>query len=211
MAAVSDTIYATMDNNNNLTMLRYNQDAADDHAKQMMEPVVEYHVGDMVNRIQPGNLVMQLPDAELANCPVYIMCTILGMISLCILLPENRFTQLMALQKEMTSFIKVLSRAHALEWHAGAIQLGRMQALRSRSVVQGVGGLQHHAWRSPCSSSEPRSDMLPAQNCLDGDLLEQVLDMQKSEVQAMVDRIPAKDRLPVDDIIKLIEDLQRMH
>ena len=63
MAAVSDTIYATMDNNNNLTMLRYNQDAADDHAKQMMEPVVEYHVGYMVNRIQPGNLVMQLADA----------------------------------------------------------------------------------------------------------------------------------------------------
>ena len=53
--------------------------------------------------------------------------------------------------------------------------------------------------------------MLPAKNCLDGDLLEQVLDMHKSEVQAMVDRIPEKDRLPVDEVIKLIEDLQRMH
>jgi CPSF A subunit region len=103
-----------MDNNNNLTMLRYNSDAPDDHAKQMMESVVEYHVGDMVNRIQPGNLVMQLPDAELAKCPVFIMCTILGMISLCILLPENRFNQLMALQKEMSSHIKVFPRPHAV-------------------------------------------------------------------------------------------------
>jgi hypothetical protein len=76
-------------------------------------------------------------------------------------------------------------------------------------MLQGVGGLQHSAWRS-CSSSEPRSDILPAKNCLDGDLIEQVLDMQRSEVQAMVDRIPPADRLPVDEIIKLVEDLQRM-
>ena len=107
VAAVSDTIYAAMDINSNLTMMRYSQDAPDDHAKQMMESVVEFHVGDMVNRIRPGSLVMQLPDAELAACPVYIMCSILGMISLCIMLPEHRFTQLMALQKEMTMFVKV--------------------------------------------------------------------------------------------------------
>jgi hypothetical protein len=50
-----------------------------------------------------------------------------------------------------------------------------------------------------------------AKNCLDGDLLEQILDMQRSEVEHMVSKIPEKDRLPVDDLIKLIEDLQRMH
>lgn len=76
-------------------------------------------------------------------------------------------------------------------------------------IVQGIGGLQHAAWRSS-ASNEPRSDILPAKNCLDGDLIEQVLDMPKSEVQAMVDKIPDADRLPVDDIIKLVEDLQRM-
>jgi hypothetical protein len=53
VAAVSETIYATMDNNNNLTMLRYNSDASDDHARQMMESVVEFHLGDMVNRKMP--------------------------------------------------------------------------------------------------------------------------------------------------------------
>lgn len=114
VAAVSDTIYAATDNNHNFTMLRYNQDAPDDHAKQMMETVVEYNLGDMVNRIQPGNLVMQLPDAELAKCPVYIMCTVLGMISLCILLPEHRFKQLMALQKEMLGHVKVHLPTHVM-------------------------------------------------------------------------------------------------
>jgi hypothetical protein len=76
--------------------------------------------------------------------------------------------------------------------------------------VQGVGGLLHSAWRSP-SCEDPRSEIMLAKNCLDGDLLEQILDMQRSEVEHMVSKIPEKDRLPVDDLIKLIEDLQRMH
>lgn len=216
-------------------MLRYNHDAADDHAKQMMETVVEYHLGDMVNRIQPGNLVMQLPDAELGKCPVYIMCTILGMISLCILLPDHRFKQLMALQNEMVSHIKarlsfspcfspfpsyiIQSYNSSISGHLRTRTWGHQatghtvymytDCKLTVLVVQGVGGLLHSAWRS-CASNEPRSDILPAKNCLDGDLIEQVLDMQRSEVQAMVDRIPEAERLPVDDLIKLVEDLQRM-
>jgi hypothetical protein len=79
-----------------------------------MEAVVSFHLGDMVNRIQEGNLVMQLPDAELAKCPVYILTTVLGMISLCIMLPERRFAQLQALQNVLTAHIKVCPHALAL-------------------------------------------------------------------------------------------------
>lgn len=88
-------------------MMRYNHDAEDDSAKMALDSVLDYNLGDFVNRIKPGSLVMQLPDAEMASCPVYVSVSLLGMISLCIMLPKHRFEQLHALQTVLQSYIKV--------------------------------------------------------------------------------------------------------
>lgn len=88
-------------------MMRYNRDAEDDSTKMALDSVLDFNMGDFVNRIRPGSLVMQLPDAEMARCPVYIAVSVLGMISLCIMLPKNRFQQLQALQSVMQCTIKV--------------------------------------------------------------------------------------------------------
>lgn len=52
---------------------------------------------------------------------------------------------------------------------------------------------------------------MPAKNCIDGDLIEMLLDLPKADVDKIVTSIPEKDRLPVDELIKLIEELQRLH
>jgi hypothetical protein len=46
---------------------------------------------------------------------------------------------------------------------------------------------------------------------LDGELIEQLLELPREEVESIVAKVPEKDRLPVDELIKLIEDLQRLH
>lgn len=107
MAAISDTVFATTDNSNGLMVMRYNRDAEDDATKMALDTVLDFNMGDFVNRMRRGSLVMQLPDAEMASCPVYVAVSVLGMISLCIMLPPHRFQQLQALQAVMQSHVKV--------------------------------------------------------------------------------------------------------
>ena len=46
---------------------------------------------------------------------------------------------------------------------------------------------------------------------IDGDLVELLLDLPKSEVARVVDKIPPGERIATDELVKLVEDLQRMH
>jgi hypothetical protein len=53
--------------------------------------------------------------------------------------------------------------------------------------------------------------MTPAKNCIDGDLIEQLLDLPKEDMETIVSKTPAENRLPLDELVKLIEELQRLH
>ena len=112
VAAAGDNLSLAADNEHNLVALRYNDDADNDAAKADLERVMQINVGDCINRIRPGGLIMHLPDAELANCPTFIMGSILGMISLVVMLPKHRYEQLLALQTALQSHIKVRSSLH---------------------------------------------------------------------------------------------------
>lgn len=76
--------------------------------------------------------------------------------------------------------------------------------------VQGIGGLLHSIWRSR-SSADSRGDVTHAKNCIDGDLIEQLLDLPKEDMETIVSKIPAQQQLPLDELVKLIEELQRLH
>lgn len=130
-------------------MMRYNRDAEDDSTKMALDSVLDFNMGDFVNRIRPGSLVMQLPDAEMASCPVYVAVSVLGMISLCIMLPKNRFQQLQALQSVMQCTIKVCPALARKCWLACLHFLGLQS--RNRTWIFVI-GLCHRARQSNTAS-----------------------------------------------------------
>lgn len=105
--AYNDNLSLVTDNEYNLVALRYNGDAEQDSDKAELDRIGQMNIGDFVNRIKEGTLVMQLPDAEFAACKMFILASVLGMISLVVMLPKSRYTQLLALQKALQSHVKV--------------------------------------------------------------------------------------------------------
>jgi hypothetical protein len=51
----------------------------------------------------------------------------------------------------------------------------------------------------------------PATNSIDGDLVEQLLDLPPDEVERVVAGMAPHARTSVGEIVKLVEDLHRLH
>ncbi|KAM7524858.1 hypothetical protein LguiA_014760 [Lonicera macranthoides] len=80
--------------------------------------------------------------------------------------------------------------------------LEKLQA-NLRRVIKGVGGLNHEHWRS--FNSEKKT--VEAKNFLDGDLIESFLDLGRSKME----EISKAMGVPVEDLMKSVEELTRLH
>ena len=89
-----------------------------DFTFKMWQVVGEYHLGEFVNTIRHGSLVMRLPDSEASKIPTTIFGTTNGVIGVVASLPQELFSFLNRLQNALTK------------------------------TVKGVGGLSHEEWRS---------------------------------------------------------------
>lgn len=75
-----------------------------------------------------------------------------------------------------------------------------------RKVVKGVGGFEHSEWRSFVSPfAKPAMD---SSGFIDGDLIEQFLDLKRESMDAVLREMPNLDR---DTILRVVEDLSRLH
>lgn len=72
-----------------------------------------------------------------------------------------------------------------------------------RKVIKGVGGLDHTAWRL----RKNERGVLGCRNFVDGDLVEQFLDLKKEGMQKVVD-IMGGD-VSVEELTRLVEELSR--
>ncbi|KAK6154837.1 hypothetical protein DH2020_009085 [Rehmannia glutinosa] len=72
-----------------------------------------------------------------------------------------------------------------------------------RKVIKGVGGLSHEQWRSFYNEKKT----VDSRNFLDGDLIESFLDLGRNR---MVEISRAMD-VPVDELMKRVEELTRLH
>ena len=133
IAAIDDRLSLACDNEHNLVALRYNDDAETDAGKADLDRVAQFNVGDCINRIRAGGLIMQLPDAEFAACKSFVLGSVLGMISLLVLLPKHRFDQLLSLQTAMQSHIKVCAPMSSSTSTCAVCVLFRALFWRSRS------------------------------------------------------------------------------
>lgn len=76
-----------------------------------------------------------------------------------------------------------------------------------RQYIKGVGGFDHRFWRS-FDSAFPRPDT-ESKGFLDGDLLEQILDLNRTELDRISDGLG--DEAMAAKLFHLIEDLSRLH
>lgn len=105
---VSDRFFMGAENSYNLFVLRSaGAAAADDDAAATLECTGRYHIGDFVNRIHAGSLVTQLPDSEFAGASMHIMATVLGVVAVCVSLPEALYKRLLLLQGALEQHVQV--------------------------------------------------------------------------------------------------------
>lgn len=74
-----------------------------------------------------------------------------------------------------------------------------------RQVVNGVGGLSHEEWRS-FSSERKKGE---CRNFIDGDLIEQFVDLKRDTMQWVADRMG--NGATVEVVSKTVEELSRLH
>jgi len=75
-----------------------------------------------------------------------------------------------------------------------------------RKVIKGVGGFDHKEWRafvSPFMRTNADSN-----GFIDGDLIEQFIDLKKESADAVLSELPSID---ADAIFRIVEDLSRLH
>jgi hypothetical protein len=70
-----------------------------------------------------------------------------------------------------------------------------------------VGGFDHDAWR--CFKDERRSE--PAANFIDGDLVEQFLDLHPDKAAEVVAAVWPGGELEAAEVTRRVEELQRLH
>jgi DNA damage-binding protein 1 len=79
-------------------VLRNNSDAATDEERARLQAVGCVHLGQFVNAMRHGSLVMRLPDSELASIPTLLFGGVEGAIGVMASLPQDLYALLERLQ-----------------------------------------------------------------------------------------------------------------
>ncbi|KAJ8724163.1 hypothetical protein PYW07_008143 [Mythimna separata] len=180
---LDDDTFLGAENSFNLFVCQKDSAATTDEERQQMSYMGQFHVGDMVNVMRSGSLVGQHADTAAPVTNPVLLATVTGSICLVVQLPAELYEFLHQLEERLTHTIK------------------------------SVGKIQHSFWRS--FNTDIKTE--PAEGFIDGDLIESFLDlsrdMQKETVQGLqIDDGGGMMRdATVDDLIKIVEDLTRIH
>lgn len=150
----------------------------------MLQPSRIY-IGDNINVFGRGSLVMEHPgsSASLLQGKPLLFGTVHGAIGLIGQLNADTYNLLVKLQLKMADSIK------------------------------SVGNIEHEVYRS--FSSEHRTK--PMAGFIDGDLVEKFLDLPRKQMEEIVRDIKITDAqgtdvdISIEDILKIVEDLSRLH
>lgn len=83
-----------------------------------LEPVGEYHLGDVVNRLHHGSLVMHHIGSEIGQFPTVIFGTVNGAIGVIASLPCDLYAFLEKLQSVLVNFVKGVGNLSHAEWRS---------------------------------------------------------------------------------------------
>ncbi|KPI95266.1 DNA damage-binding protein 1 [Papilio xuthus] len=183
---LDDDTFLGAENSNNLFVCQKDSAATTDEERQQMGYAGQVHLGDTVNAMRRGALVA--PVAPLADtaAPVHnpvLLATVHGAICLVVQVSQQLFEFLRQLEERLTRTIK------------------------------SVGKVPHAFWRS--FNTDIKTE--PAEGFIDGDLVETFLDLSRDMQQDTVQGLQIDDGggmmrdATVDDLIKIVEDLTRIH
>uniref|UniRef100_A0A069DXU2 Putative splicing factor 3b subunit 3 n=1 Tax=Panstrongylus megistus TaxID=65343 RepID=A0A069DXU2_9HEMI len=202
---LDDDMFLGAENSFNLFVCQKDSSATNDEERQLMQEVAQFHLGDMVNMFRHGSLVMQhLGETSTPTYGSVLFGTVSGAVGVVTQIPHDLFDLLSDLQERLATTIK------------------------------SVGKISHSFWRS--FTSEVKTE--PAEGFIDGDLIECFLDLPRKDMEDVVAGIQyptslniaigagdapmfgrqyssngagPKQEVTVDAIIKIVEDLTRIH
>lgn len=181
---LDDDTFLGAESTTNLFVCQKDSAATTDEERQHLQEVGQFHLGEFVNVFRHGSLVMQHPGETSSPTQGSVLFgTIHGAIGLVSQLPADFHNFLSEVQEKLTK------------------------------VIKSVGKIDHAFWRS--FSTERKTEQ--ATGFIDGDLIESFLDLSRDKMQEVVQGIQMDDGsgmkrdASVDDLIKIIEELSRIH
>uniref|UniRef100_W5LV61 DNA damage-binding protein 1 n=1 Tax=Lepisosteus oculatus TaxID=7918 RepID=W5LV61_LEPOC len=184
---LDDDNFLGAENAFNLFVCQKDSAATTDEERQHLQEVGVFHLGEFVNVFCHGSLVMQnLGESSTPTQGSVLFGTVNGMIGLVTSLSEGWYSLLMDLQN------------------------------RLNKVIKSVGKIEHTLypfWRS--FHTERKTEQ--ATGFIDGDLIESFLDLGRAKMQEVVSGLQIDDgsgmkrEAAVDEVIKIVEELTRIH
>ncbi|KAB0803831.1 hypothetical protein PPYR_00801 [Photinus pyralis] len=181
---LDDDIFLGSENSFNIFVCQKDSAATADEERLQMQEVGQFHVGDMINVFRHGSLVMQnLGETSTPTTGCVLFGTVGGAIGLVTQISSEFFDFLLEVQNRMSSIIK------------------------------SVGKIEHAHWRSFHTDIKTE----PCKGFIDGDLIESFLDLSTDKMKEVVDGLQMigdgsmRQECTVDDLIKMVEDLTRIH
>ncbi|XP_054261134.1 DNA damage-binding protein 1 [Macrosteles quadrilineatus] len=181
---LDDDTFLGSENSLNLFVCQKDSSSTSDEERQQMQEVGHFHLGDMVNVFRHGSLVMHhIGETSTPTQGCVLYGTVSGAIGLVTQIKSELFDFLYELQDRLTQTIKP------------------------------VGKIEHGFWRS--FNTEVKTE--PSEGFIDGDLIESFLDLSHKDMQEVATGLQIdngsgmKQDATVDDLIKIVEDLTRIH
>jgi len=180
---IDDERFLGAESGNNLFICQRDSGANTEEDRMRMSEVGQIHLGEMVNVFRHGSLVMEhLGDNTVPHSDSILLGTTLGSIRLLTRLPQDLFDTLSELQRRLAKKIK---------------SVGRIEHSYYRRFVSDKKSEQSHGF-------------------IDGDLIETFLELDRNTLEELCigltkeingEKIP----LELDDVMKIVEDLSRIH
>ncbi|KAI0234301.1 DNA damage-binding protein 1 [Lamellibrachia satsuma] len=181
---LDDDTFLGAENSFNLFTCQKDSAATTDEERQHLQEVGLYHLGEFVNVFRHGSLVMQHSSETTTPTQGSVLFgTVNGAVGLVTQLPQEFFNFLLEVQNKLAKIIK------------------------------SVGKIDHSFWRS--FHNERKTE--PAAGFIDGDLIESYLDLSRDKMQDVAQGLQIDDgtgmkrEATVDDLVKIIEELTRIH
>jgi len=181
---LDDDNFLGAENSCNLFVCQKDSAAATDEERLHLQEVGLFHVGEYVNCFKKGSLVMQHQGEN--STPRHgsvLFGTVSGAIGLVAQIPQDFYNFLSEIQSKLTK------------------------------VIKSVGKIDHEFWRSFATERKTEA----AYGFIDGDLIESYLDLNRDKMKEVAtglmidDGSGMKREATVDDLVKTIEELTRIH
>ncbi|KTF73465.1 hypothetical protein cypCar_00044958, partial [Cyprinus carpio] len=195
---LDDDNFLGAENAFNLFVCQKDSAATTDEERQHLQEVGLFHLGEFVNVFSHGSLVLQnLGESSTPTQGSVLFGTVNGMIGLVTSLSEGWYSLLLDLQIRLNKVIKSVGKIEHSLYPSAAL----------------TDSLTSATWRS--FHTERKTEQ--ATGFIDGDLIESFLDLGRAKMQEVVSTLQIDDgsgmkrEATVDEVIKIVEELTRIH